>query len=423
MGATQVLRDILPAKMRRKSRAKPRIFISYRRDDCSWFVTALHNKLSNKFGREKVFQDYDHIEAGEDFAECIHDSVRGCNVFLVVIGKQWLTASRDGERRLDDPKDFVRLEIAAALKRRRWSKIRGELRVIPVLVDGAELPSADDLPEDLADLVNYQAQRIDTSEFEVLSDALIERIRPWVYPWRRNFRKMIKPAFLGLSLVLFGTLIWNFDAVTWWNIRQAEQATNNRNYERAESIYLKLLASSEADDKRLGIENSLAVIYERLGYPDNALTAYDNYLETYKQVYADNERLIIIETNHILQQKGNVASVLLKDDLGAKEYLEDALKLVDGSLAAGHRQIALTRKVLARVYVKLKMYEQAANQFEKSWDAFDELDEAGEAVKVAVGIAEMYEHNNQYTEANIWWKKGSESAMDFVQTYTQTKSV
>ena len=100
----------------------------------------LHDRLAQTFGRKNLFMDVDHIPAGVDFVEYLPSQVAACDVFLAVIGPNWLDAKDDdGRRRFDNPDDFVMIEIAAALAR--------NIRVIPVLVDGARTPKADKLPE------------------------------------------------------------------------------------------------------------------------------------------------------------------------------------------------------------------------------------------------------------------------------------
>jgi hypothetical protein len=104
-----------------------RIFISYRREDASYPAGWLFDRLADRFGRGQVFKDIDSIRLGDDFVEVITRAVGSCDVLLALIGEEWLTVSdQDGRRRLDDPDDFVRLEIEAALAR--------NVRVIPILV-------------------------------------------------------------------------------------------------------------------------------------------------------------------------------------------------------------------------------------------------------------------------------------------------
>jgi tetratricopeptide (TPR) repeat protein len=133
------------------------IFISYRRDDSSAWAGRLSDNLSKHFASKQIFIDVD-LEPGIDFVEAIVTSVGACDVLIAVIGKHWLlSADQEGKRRLENPEDFVRLEIATALKR--------NIRVIPVLVDGALMPRSSDLPDDLKLLVRRNALEISHNRF------------------------------------------------------------------------------------------------------------------------------------------------------------------------------------------------------------------------------------------------------------------
>ena len=135
-----------------------RIFISYRREETAYAVGWLFDRLAEHFGPGQVFKDVDSIQLGDDFVEVITAAVGSCDVLLAVIGNQWLTITgTDGRRRLDNPEDFVRLEIQAALTR--------NVRVIPILVDGARMPRADELAPSLAKLVRRQALELSPSRF------------------------------------------------------------------------------------------------------------------------------------------------------------------------------------------------------------------------------------------------------------------
>jgi len=136
-----------------------RIFVSYRHEETAYPAGWLFDRLVDHFGRDQIFKDIDSIELGDDFIEVITAAVGACDVLLALIGDQWLTMTgQDGRRRLDDPHDFVRLEIEAALTR--------NVRVIPILVEGARMPRADELPASLATLVRRQALELSPSRFD-----------------------------------------------------------------------------------------------------------------------------------------------------------------------------------------------------------------------------------------------------------------
>ncbi len=139
--------------------AAGRIFISYRREETAYPAGWLYDRLVEHFGQGQVFKDVDSIELGDDFVEVISAAVAGCDVLLALIGDQWLTVTGEGgRRRLEDPDDFVRLEVEAALTR--------NVRVIPVLVDGARMPRVAELPASLAKLVRRQALELSPSRFD-----------------------------------------------------------------------------------------------------------------------------------------------------------------------------------------------------------------------------------------------------------------
>lgn len=129
-------------------------FISYRRSDTSEEAHRLYEWLRSSFQQTDVFIDIDRIDPGADFGEVIDEKVGFCDAVIAVIGRGWLTATdQGGQRRLDDPDDWVRLEIGSALRR--------GIPVVPVLVDGAVLPAAHELPKPLAGLAKLQATILD----------------------------------------------------------------------------------------------------------------------------------------------------------------------------------------------------------------------------------------------------------------------
>ena len=135
-----------------------RIFISYRRQDTAFPAGWLYDRLVERFGAGQVFKDVDSIELGDDFVNTIEDAVGSCSILLALIGPGWLdVAGPDGTRRLDDPEDFVRLEIEAAISR--------NVLLIPILVEGAPMPAASELPPSIAPLIRRQALELSASRF------------------------------------------------------------------------------------------------------------------------------------------------------------------------------------------------------------------------------------------------------------------
>jgi TIR domain len=149
-------------------------FICYRREDAGYPAGWLFDQLTARLGADRVFKDVDSIEPGDDFAEVITEAVSSCAVLLAVIGGRWLAAAGPDGRRLDDPGDFVRLEIEAALAR--------GVRLVPVLVDGARMPRPDQLPASLAPLARRQAIELSHARFSAdlagLLNVLDREVRP-----------------------------------------------------------------------------------------------------------------------------------------------------------------------------------------------------------------------------------------------------
>ncbi|MGM9489367.1 toll/interleukin-1 receptor domain-containing protein [Ideonella sp. YS5] len=135
----------------------PQIFLSYRRDDAAGHARAIGGELARRFGADRVFIDVDDIAAGQGFAEVIEQAVVGAAVLLVLIGPRWQGEREGHPSRLFDAGDFVRREVAVALRR--------GVRVIPLLLDGARMPTADELPPDMQALAGRQALEIDHGRY------------------------------------------------------------------------------------------------------------------------------------------------------------------------------------------------------------------------------------------------------------------
>jgi hypothetical protein len=134
------------------------IFVSYRRDDSQGFAGRLADDLEELFGAEQVFRDVE-IPVGLDFTEVLHRAVAGCDALLVVIGRHWQGTAASGVRsRLFEPGDWVRTEIEAALAQRKL--------LVPVLVGGAAMPRAEQLPDSIAALARRQAYVISDRDWQ-----------------------------------------------------------------------------------------------------------------------------------------------------------------------------------------------------------------------------------------------------------------
>lgn len=147
------------------------IFISYRRDDAQGWAGRLADSLRHFLGRVRVFRDIDDIPPGADFDSYIRENVTSCSALVVMIGPNWLVATdAQGCRRLDDPNDFIRIEIATALEK--------QLLVIPTLVGGARMPVDEDLPEQLKRLSRRQAYTLSDERWNEDVSRLVRTLRP-----------------------------------------------------------------------------------------------------------------------------------------------------------------------------------------------------------------------------------------------------
>lgn len=146
------------------------IFLSYRRSDTGGYAGRLAEALEKRFGKSSVFQDIEAIAPGSSFPHAIDTAIARCEVLLVLIGDTWSAEQgTDGNLRLDDPRDFVRLEVASAL--------RAGKPVLPVLVEGAKMPTEIALPADLKTLSRLQALELSDSRWDYDMDRLAAGIR------------------------------------------------------------------------------------------------------------------------------------------------------------------------------------------------------------------------------------------------------
>ena len=179
------------------------IFVSYRRDDAAHVTGRIADALAARVGRENVFVDVDSVAAGEDFVRKIETTIRGSDIFLAVIGANWLSASTaQGQRRIDLPGDFIRLEVGTALA--------AGVRVIPVLVDGASTPRAEDLPEDIRQLVRHNAVFINHTTFARDMRELIDQLK---LPGSARRRAGINPLAMPIGA---GAIVLSMLALAAW---------------------------------------------------------------------------------------------------------------------------------------------------------------------------------------------------------------
>lgn len=192
------------------------IFISYRHKDSKAYAGRIFDRLKERFGDDHVFMDIAGIVPGSDFVESIEKALGSCDALLAVIGKQWASISdTNGRRRLDDPQDFIRLELTTAL--------REKIRVIPVLVDNAGMPTAEDLPEGLKNLARRQAIELTDKRWDFDTEQLIEVLSelpgekdPDTTPTDGSYTGIQPRSYLGAVTMIFTFTALPFALVVEW---------------------------------------------------------------------------------------------------------------------------------------------------------------------------------------------------------------
>jgi hypothetical protein len=148
---------------------RARIFLCYRREDTQGFAGRIYDNLASKYGQERVFRDIDSTPVGIRYSTWIESRVSQSSVMIVLIGNAWLSASDPaGQRRLDSPRDWVRREIEAAL--------RQDIPIIPVRIQEARMPSEEELPQSIADLIEFQSAEVTDGRWAYDMGLLIQAI-------------------------------------------------------------------------------------------------------------------------------------------------------------------------------------------------------------------------------------------------------
>jgi len=174
---------------------RDKIFISYRKKDAPGYAALIYQRLCREFGKQRVFQDIG-MPAGVDWRRQIELELENCAVVVAVIGSRW-----SSDPRLHKPDDLLRRELAVGLQK--------GIPVIPVLVDGATLPRAEELPDDLKSLLDRQALTIPEDDFERGLDRLVARLK--VLLLRRTSIKIL----IGLLLAVVAGVV-NFALGAFW---------------------------------------------------------------------------------------------------------------------------------------------------------------------------------------------------------------
>lgn len=247
-----------------------RVFISYRRDDSSGHAGRLTDALTQRLGPKSVFQDVITIGVGHDFTDAIEGALEHSEAVLVVIGPEWLAEGRSGSSRLHDRDDFVRLEVATALAL--------DVRIVPVLVGGAELPPASDLPDDVKALASRQAMVLRDDAWHRDVDGLIASLRgESEAPVSNRSRFTLLAAGVGVVVVL--------GVAGWLGSRGDSSADDNGSailecapLEEPEFTLLELVG--EAFGRITDDDGTLLVTVNRVGYREVAADMWEVVLET-----------------------------------------------------------------------------------------------------------------------------------------------
>jgi hypothetical protein len=187
-----------------------KVFLSYRREDSGGYAGRIQDQLVQALGSDILFMDVDAIPLGANFVRVLHDEVAKCEVLLAVIGRNWLDARDEhGNHRLENPNDFVRVEIGAALQR--------DIPVVPILVDGARIPDARQLPKELEELSLRNGIEVRLASFHEDVSRLIHGLKTQLNIDIKRRREISSLAFfcaIGTGLLyipsaLFFFLVWH----------------------------------------------------------------------------------------------------------------------------------------------------------------------------------------------------------------------
>ncbi|MCL6699335.1 toll/interleukin-1 receptor domain-containing protein [Sphingomonas sp. NSE70-1] len=161
------------------SGAQSTVILSYRREDSAGVTGRIFDRLTQEFGTDRVFMDIDSMPAGVDFHEHLQAILADCGALLVVVGKSWRSQRKGQPARIMDPDDWVRIEVETALDR--------GIPVVPLLIDGASLPTRDQLPESLWPLLRRNALPVDSGrDFHAQLTRLVRDLRIHIDPAASN---------------------------------------------------------------------------------------------------------------------------------------------------------------------------------------------------------------------------------------------
>ncbi len=192
---------------------KSKIFISYRREDTAPYAGRLRDALVNQFGAQQVFMDIYTIRPGEHFTKVIEQTVGSCDALIAVIGRRWLGSIEGLVRRIDDPTDFVRVEITNALDR--------NIPVFPVLVNGAAAPRPQDLPKELEPITKHNILEISDNRWDYDVGQLISTLKGVLRkPTVSRFGLGVAIAVSCIAILMIGLIIKSQLSTTTANVNE-----------------------------------------------------------------------------------------------------------------------------------------------------------------------------------------------------------
>lgn len=294
----------------------PGVFICYRREDTGGEAGRVYDRLSTHFGSERVFRDVDTIRPGDLFPRAIGDRLSRCNVVLALIGPRWLRAGGEAtESRLDDPDDFVRIELATAIRRR--------IPVIPALFRNARMPQAAELPSDLAPLASCQAIQIHDADFHADVTRLIAVLEPMVPPADDS-----APApHGGIPWVRTAVLIASAAAL----IVLGSQALDRvRERPASEADGVSASTTLRAEPATLSAEEVRAIILRNDFFSPRINPAGAGTGSTYTVEVIGDAAVVVDETSGLMWEQGGSGSPVSGGLAGAFEYVADLNREAEG---------------------------------------------------------------------------------------------
>lgn len=263
---------------------RKKIFLSYRRDDTAGHIGRLHDDLVRAFGEDRVFWDIEGLHPGDEFGAVLRQRLAESLVVIVAIGPRWMGAMDDGRRRIDQPNDFVRLEVATALS-------EPQVRVIPVLCDGAPLPTVDTLPPTITALISRQAFTLSDQRWRHDVQQLLDAIAPYV-PFKDRAKRVARRVALAvaaLAVIAVGGL-YAFDAVrTKWNAVVHSEGRESSSSTTPRSAPSSSRANNAPSDATVPTAPALHVL------PPRVVSAAAQQLARARREWSDDAELSAIE--------------------------------------------------------------------------------------------------------------------------------